>query len=361
MTPKPITVFGGYGTFGAHAARALAEAGLRVRIAGRDSGQAERFAASLGEGHEGLAADVDDPASCARALDGARVAVHCAGPFSALSLALPEACLAAGVHFVDIADDRGWFTRLRALDGRFRDRGLTAAAGCSSLPGLSGALALVAAESLPGVKQARVTLFIGNRNPKGTAAVRAAGDRLGAAFAAPQGTLKGFRGRERVGVPEPFGTRAVYDWDSPELDLFPALLGAQEVRVKVGFESRLGTGAFATLALLGPRLGGALLPTLAALGRHLSGFGHSGGFVQVDLTAPDGTHATASIGGPEDGQRMAALPAAFVARALREGSVTARGLVTAYEALGARELLGAVATAGYRLTTPSDPPHGGAS
>ena len=151
-----VTVFGGYGVFGALVARALTAAGLPVRIAGRDGERAARFAAELGAGQTGIAADVRDSASCARALAGARVAVCCAGPFSDLPTVLPEACLAAGVHYVDIADDRGWFARLRALDGRFRDRGLTAAVGCSSLPGISGALALLAAEHLPAVDRARM-------------------------------------------------------------------------------------------------------------------------------------------------------------------------------------------------------------
>lgn len=164
-----IVIFGGYGTFGAHAARALAAAGLPLRIAGRDAARAASFAAGLGPEHEGIAADANDPASCARALAGARVAVSCAGPFSKMRPALPEACLETGVHYVDIADDRAWTARLRARDGEFRKRGLTAAVGCSSLPGISGALAVLAATKLPEVRRVRVTLFIGNRNPKGRA------------------------------------------------------------------------------------------------------------------------------------------------------------------------------------------------
>lgn len=346
-----VVIFGGYGIFGAHAARALAQAGVKVRIAGRNETRAKSFAAQLGDRHEGIAADAADPASCAWALEGARVAVNCAGPFSTLPLTLPEACLAAGPHYVDIADDRSWLARLRALDGRFRDRNLTAACGCSSLPGISGALALLATERLSEVRSARVTLFIGNRNPKGDAAVRSAAAQLGKTFSSPQGPLVGLRGRETVRLPEPFGARAVYDWESPELDLFPALLGAREVRVKVGFESRLATRAFATLARLGPP-GSRLVPPLAVLGRALSGFGHSGGFVQVELFAPDGAAALASLGGAEDGQRMAALPAAFVALGLLDGTVTARGVTTAFEALGARRLTDALAAEGYVLLRP---------
>ena len=344
-----IAVFGGYGTFGAHASRALAAAGLPVRIAGRDEERARTFAASLGAAHEGIAADASDPISCVPALAGIRVAVSCAGPFSGLGTALPEACLASGVHYVDIADDRDWHTRMRSWDGRFRERDLTAAVGCSSLPGISGALAVLAAERLPSVERARITLFIGNRNPKGEAAVRSAAAQLGKTFPAPQGLLRGLAGREIVDLPPPFGARAVHDWESPELDLFPVLLGAREVRVKVGFESHFANGAAATLARLGPRVGGTLLGAFTPLARVLSRFGHSGGYVKVELQAPDGTAASAALGGEEDGQRMAALPAAFVAQGLLDGTVTTRGVVTAWEALGAKTLIERLIAEGYQL------------
>jgi hypothetical protein len=264
-----------------------------------------------------------------------------------LGTALPESCLDSGVHYVDISDDRDWHARLRSWDSRFRDRDLTAAVGCSSLPGISGALAVLAAERLSSVERARITLFIGNRNPKGEAAVRSAAAQLGKTFPAPQGLLRGMTGREIVDLPPPFGARAVYDWESPELDLFPGLLGAREVRVKVGFESRLANGAATALARLGPRVGGALLGAFTPFARVLSRFGHSGGFVKVELWAPDGTAASAALGGAQDGQRMAALPAAFVAQGLVDGTVTSRGVVTAWEALGAGRLIERMVGEGY--------------
>lgn len=341
-----IVVFGGYGVFGSLVARELD--GLPLRIAGRDGDRAARFASVLGGlGAEGVAADVSDPVSCARALEGARVAVSCAGPFSDLTLALPEACLAAGVHYVDIADDRGWFARLRGMSDRFRSKGLTAACGCSTLPGISGALALVAAERLEEIRRARVTLFIGNANPKGMAAVESAASQLGRRFEAPQGTLIGLRGREVVDLPPPFGPRGVYDFDSPEMDLFPDLIGAHEVRVKVGFESRMATASLAAMSYLGPELGVPLSRAITPMARLASRFGHSGGYVKAELWSPDGERSEAWIGGARDGQRMAALPAAFVARELYEGSMTARGAVTSYEALGARPLLEKISAAGY--------------
>ncbi len=251
-----IIVFGGYGTFGAIVSRALAALGHAVTVAGRDRGRAEALARTLGDGHSALAADASDRDSCRRALEGHSVAVCCAGPFSGLGDALLAACVESAVHYVDIADDRAYVARGRGWDARFRAAGRAAVFGCSSLPGLSSALALRARAAYDDPpRAARATLFIGNRNPKGAAAVQSMAQALGRAVEAPQGRLTVFGDAERVRLPPPFGERVVRTIDTPDYDLLPALLGAAEVRVKVGFELGLTNRLFAVLASLGVRPG----------------------------------------------------------------------------------------------------------
>jgi hypothetical protein len=344
---KPIVVFGGYGTFGSHVARELARRGHTVTVAGRDRRKAEALAAALGPGHRAMAADAADRESCRAALGGHAVAVSCAGPFSALGEALLEACIEGGCHYVDIADDRAHAARVRACDGRLRRAGLTAAYGCSSLPGVSGALALLAREGQDAPpEKARVTLFIGNANPKGAAAVRSATEALGRPIPAPQGTLRGFSDPETVALPPPFGPRTALNFDGAEYDLFPALLGVSSVVVKVGFENRLATRAFAALGKLSIS-GERTARILSGLGRLAAKSGHEGGAVLVELAWPEGSTRRASLVGD---QRMAALPCAFAASALASGDAAGPGAVTAYELLGHRELLAALAYAGYPIT-----------
>jgi len=345
---RPVVVFGGYGVFGAYVTRELARRGHAVTVAGRDGVKAEEAGRALGAPHRGVAADAANAESCRHALAGQSVAVSCAGPFRALGEALLEACLEARCHYVDIADDREHAARVRARDDRFRRAGLTAAYGCSSLPGLSGALALRAREgSGTSPQRARVTLFIGNDNPKGEAAVRSAVAGLGRPIAAPQGTLRGFADREVVVLPPPFGRRGVYNFDGAEYDLFPALTGVTSVTVKVGFESRLATRVFAGLAGLAGRetgYGEKTARILSGLGRLAGRTGHEGGAVLVELEWTDGTVRRASLVGD---QPMASLPCVLVAAALSRGDVARPGAATAYEVLGHQELLLAMAGSGY--------------
>ena len=344
-------VFGGYGTFGSIVAQELADQGICVTIAGRDQARAETFAKSLGRVHRGLAADVTNPSSCREVLEGQNVAANCAGPFSSFADTLLQACQDTGCHYVDIADDRNFTQLVRSKGELFRQKKLAAVHGCSSLPAISGALALTTlSEATATPERARVTLFIGNNNPKGRAAIAWLVEGLGKAIRAPQGIVKGFRDREVVSLPPPFGRRSVFNLESPEYDLFPPLLGVQAVTVKVGFEFRPANYLFAMLALLDAKFGKATAHFFTWLGNRTPRFGSSGGAVMVELFFHDGSARRATMLAREHGQRMAALPCALVARSLCMKPVTRFGAMTAFEFLGAHALLNALTQHGFELS-----------
>jgi hypothetical protein len=343
-------VFGGYGTFGGHLARELAAAGVTVTVAGRHRQRAEQAAAALGPGHRGLAVDLTDPAACRSALRGQAVAVNGAGSLADLGPALLQACVEAACPYVDIAVERAHADLVRSWSERFRRRGLAAVYGCCSLPGISGALALLARagrEEPP--RRARCTLFIGNDNPKGREAVLSLLRTLGQSIRAPQGVLRGFGDREVVPLPPPFGRRGVFNFDSPEYDLFPELLGVRAVSVKVGFEMRPANYGFALLAWTGTRLGARTAAFVEWAGEWARWLGCSGGAVMAELFYGDGSERRCCLLARRDGQRMAALPCALAALELCGGAGQPTGSLTAYELLGAGGLLRAIASRGFEL------------
>lgn len=347
---KPVLVVGGYGIFGAHVCRELVRWGVPLSVAGRDAARADAFASKLGAGCTGRAVDVGQPESCRAALQGHGVVVNCAGPFSKFDGTLLEACLATGCHYADIGDDRRYATLIRALGDRFRAHSLVAVYGCSSLPGISGALAIRArGDTTAEVERARVTLFVGNDNAKGDAAVRSVLAGLGRPIMAPQGTLLGFRDREVVPLPSPFGARGVFNFEAPDYDVFPSLLGARAVSVKLGFELRLATYGFAMLARLGAHYGARTARLIALPGRLLRFLGCSGGAVMTELFLTGGEVRRAALLARRDGQRMAALPCALAARALAEERAGPCGALTVYEYLGANALLDALVGEGFEL------------
>src|SRR5947207_354316 len=78
-----------------HRARAR---GLVPLLAGRDAARLERLATPLGLDHR--AARLDDPRALVRLLDGARLVLNAAGPFTGTAGPLVAACLATGTHYV---------------------------------------------------------------------------------------------------------------------------------------------------------------------------------------------------------------------------------------------------------------------
>lgn len=343
-----IVIFGGYGVFGSLVAGGLHEGGFEVTLAGRNGRLAHRAARLLGPKARAATADVTDFASCCAVLQGAKVAVNCSGPFRAEDTQLLEACLERGVHYVDIADARIWGRRVYDFDRRFAERGLTLAWGCSSFPGISGALACVLAEgAAEPPDRVRCSLFIGNHNPKGYAAIRSAVSMIGAPIEAPQGRLTGFAGFERVELPQPFGPRRLLNAQAPDYDVMPRLLGTGHVTVKAGFELAVSNLLFRCMAACGPVWGRVAARFLWLAGKPLGFMGRSGGAISVELFYPDHIRRGCAFG-ERGAQKLAAWPAVLAARGLCGGEVK-RGCVMAFEALGARELLMGLQQAGFEV------------
>ncbi len=87
-------------------------------------------ALALEQGLEARIVGLEDPAALRRALEGIRVVLHAAGPFSRTSRPMADACLAAGAHYLDITGEIGVFEALAARDAEAR------AAGVMLLPGV---------------------------------------------------------------------------------------------------------------------------------------------------------------------------------------------------------------------------------
>ena len=114
--------------------------------------------------------DLNDVDAVGRFARGAFAFVCAAGPFQQLDSAIVGAVVDAGAHWLDISDDEGWFFDLLddpALDRRAAARGVCVISGLSSLPAISCALA----RRVMPARHIDITLFIGNDNPKGAAAI----------------------------------------------------------------------------------------------------------------------------------------------------------------------------------------------
>ncbi|HEX4190291.1 MAG TPA: saccharopine dehydrogenase NADP-binding domain-containing protein [Marmoricola sp.] len=115
-------LYGANGYTGTLLARLAVAAGERPVLAGRSSSVAA-LAAELGTEHRVF--DLASPD-----LDGITSVLHCAGPFSRTSAPMVEACLAHGVHYLDLTGEIEVFESVYAR----HDEAL--AAGVSLIPGV---------------------------------------------------------------------------------------------------------------------------------------------------------------------------------------------------------------------------------
>jgi short subunit dehydrogenase-like uncharacterized protein len=116
-------LYGANGYTGELIAELAVRRGQRPVLAGRSEAKVVPLAERLGLEHRVF--ELGDAA----ALDGVDLVVHCAGPFSATSRPMVDACLASGAHYVDITGEVDVFEAVAVRDGEAK------AAGVVLLPG----------------------------------------------------------------------------------------------------------------------------------------------------------------------------------------------------------------------------------
>lgn len=121
-------IYGANGYTGVLTAELALSRGERPILAGRSRETIEPLADRLGLSYKVFA--LNDQQEVRKALDGIRAVVHMAGPFSATSAPMVDACLATGTHYLDITGEIGVFESI------FAQNAAAKAAGVVLIPGV---------------------------------------------------------------------------------------------------------------------------------------------------------------------------------------------------------------------------------
>lgn len=141
-----VLVVGGYGVFGGRLARLLAdEPRLTLLLAGRSEEKARAFCESL-ESRSTLIPwrfdrDGDLDAQLAKAAPD--LVIDASGPFQAYGerpWRLAQACIAAGVPYIDLADGSDFVAGIGVFDETAKARGVFVLSGVSTCPALTAAV-----------------------------------------------------------------------------------------------------------------------------------------------------------------------------------------------------------------------------
>lgn len=161
-----ILVIGAYGGFGARLTRRLLAAGHDVLVAGRSADKAAAFCNGL-DRTEPVVADRDHGIGLVMARHRPDLVIDAAGPFQGSGYVVPEACVAMGIPYLDLADARDFVCGIGALDKQARAARVAVISGASSVPALSGAIVRRLADGLTQVDSVEMALSASNRASAG--------------------------------------------------------------------------------------------------------------------------------------------------------------------------------------------------
>lgn len=329
-----VLILGGTGVFGARLARLLAHDGHQLTIAARTLSAAQSLAAEL----NATALQMDRTGDLS-ALAGHDVVVDAAGPFHAYGTdpyRLARAALAAGAHYLDLADNAAFCARITALDAEARQSNRAAISGLSSVPAISSA----AVRALSGSDQPLhidSAILPGNRSPRGLSVMASILTQAGRPFPLYQAgrwtTVPGWSAPRNFALPAGI-TRQGWRIEVPDTRLFPSHFNAQTVDFRAGLElgvMRYGLAAFALLRRVLP------FPVTTPVVRAfrlaadlLAPFGTGTGGMSVSVTTATHRHTWTLLAEDGDGPFVPAIAIRALLRrpALPTGATPALEIVT---------------------------------
>lgn len=270
-----VLIIGGYGAFGSLIAERLArEADLELIIAGRNVTRAAEAAATLQRSAPAAITSAVADATTLTAADltvlAPRIVINASGPFQAQDYTLARACIAAGCHYVDLADARDFVTGITTLDAAATAASVSVISGASSVPGLSSAVYLAMKPQFAAIETLEIYLSPGNHFNPGEATTRSVLGGAGRPIRMHQygrwSTVYGWQGLRRRNIPG-IGRRWFGFVDVPDLELFPAAdPNLETVRFQAGVE--VGLFHLGLWALAGLKRSG-LIADVATLTRPL--------------------------------------------------------------------------------------------
>jgi saccharopine dehydrogenase-like NADP-dependent oxidoreductase len=232
MKTYKILILGGYGNFGKRIAEGLAHhSNALILIAGRDEKKAEQLCRMLNgkkSGAQFKATKIDVTTHHFEknlAALSPNLVIHTAGPFQGQDYKVPHACIKAGCHYIDLADDRRFVCDIASLNDEAQRMGVVVVSGASSVPGLSSAVIDHYAPDFSQIHSIDCAIAPGNKAERGEATVRGILAYTGHPIKIWRNknweTVFGWMSPRKINFGGIGGRRWLANVDIPDLELFP--------------------------------------------------------------------------------------------------------------------------------------------
>ena len=224
-----VLLVGGYGVFGRRIAERLARVrDLELIIAGRSLERARALAAEIATNAAAKLTPARLDAIELKREDLAALrpllVINASGPYQWQDYGLARACIAAGAHYVDLADARAFVTGIGVLDREARAADVLVVSGASTLPALSAAVIDAYAPRFAALEAASIVIAPGNSFNPGLATTQSILGTLGRPIAPSHArsgpAIYGWQNLRRQTIPH-LGGRWLGACETPDLDLLP--------------------------------------------------------------------------------------------------------------------------------------------
>jgi len=306
MTVRRVLILGGYGNFGKRIAKSLSVLkGITILIAGRNVKKAEQLCKELSlKGAnvvlEAVVIDIDK----SEFIDELKflspdLVIHTGGPFQGQSYRVPEACIAIGSHYIDLADDRRFVCDITSLDDRARESNVLIVSGASSVPGLSSTVIDSFIDQFSSLDEIDFAIAPGNQAERGEATVRGILSYTGHPFPVLcKGkwiNQYGWMSPRKLCFGDVIGKRWLANINIPDLELFPKRYSpVKTVKFQAGLELpflHFGMVFMALLAKIGFIKNWAILTRqIFRISELFMGLGTDIGGMQINLSGLDTNH-----------------------------------------------------------------------
>lgn len=345
MNTKKLLILGGYGNFGKRIIENLAAIpNITLLVAGRHLDQAQQLCNQLQSSAvaklQPIRMDYSSSDFAAHlATLSPDIVIHTSGPFQGQDYRVPNACITAGCHYIDLADDRRFVCDIEQLNAAAAAKQVLLVSGASSVPGLSSTVVDTLLPHFSELHDIDFAIAPGNQAERGLATVRAILVNTGKAFS---GYEEG-QWQQRYGwmsprvwqFGKPMGKRPLANVNIPDIELFPARYSSvRTVKFQAGLELPLlhyGMVSMAWLAKIGLIKNWSIAAkSLLSLSDCFKCFGTDIGGMQVRLTGNNHQGELIkkywTLSAKDNiGPYIPTLSAIIVAKKLINGTLTTRG------------------------------------
>ncbi len=223
-----VLILGGQGRIGQQvAADITTHTTAQVTVTGRQRRASQRSGVSLSPDLPFLALDLEDLEALQHHIQALKtdqatknVVVHCAGPFHHRDTRVLQACIEAGVHYVDVSDHPSYTRKAIALQSAAHQAGITAVVNTGIFPGISNSMVRLSVEQLDQPESIHLSYVVGGSGGAGLTVMRTTFLGLQRPFQAwlrgAWQTVNPYSDRETIAFPAPYGRTGVYWFDMPE-------------------------------------------------------------------------------------------------------------------------------------------------